>query len=46
MAPANAAFQRMASLSSNASGSVTTKAATSCTVLAVRTSHGCTKRFS
>jgi len=33
------------SCSSSAAGSVMTKAATSCTVFAVRTSHGATNRF-
>ena len=35
----------MASASSSASGKVTSRAALSCTVLAVRTSQGCRNRF-
>ena len=45
MAPANSLFQRMASGSHNASGRVKARAAPNCTVLAVRTSQGATKRF-
>src|SRR5665647_3158169 len=45
IAPANSAFQRMDSASSSAIGSVTTRAAKSCTVFALRTSQGATNRF-
>ena len=45
IAPSNAGVAWIASVSSSASGSTTTKAAISCTVLAVRTSQGATKRF-
>ena len=45
MAPASCPFHCMASLSSRASGNVTTNAAASCTRLAVRTSQAVTKRF-
>ena len=45
IAPISDGVVTTASLSSSASGSTTTKAAISCTMLAVRTSQGATKRF-
>ena len=45
MAPTNSVFQFIESVSIMASGKDATNAAPSCTVLAVRTSHGRTNRF-
>jgi hypothetical protein len=45
MAPPDCRFQTIGSDSSSANGSVTSRAAASCTTLALRTSQGATKRF-